>query len=39
MEGREEAKGALATMLIYAAIFAALWFLVYTVTLGRGIVG
>ncbi|AFA39807.1 hypothetical protein Pogu_1780 [Pyrobaculum oguniense TE7] len=34
-----EAKGALAVMLIYAAIFAALWFAVYVLTLARGIVG
>ncbi len=34
-----EAKGALVTMLLYAAIFAMLWFAVYVVTLGRGLVG
>lgn len=34
-----EGKGALATMLIYGAIFAVLWFVIYAITLSRGIVG
>jgi len=34
-----EAKGALVTMLIYGAIFAVLWFVIYAITLSRGIVG
>jgi len=34
-----EAKGALVTMLIYGAIFAVMWFVVYAITLSRGIVG
>jgi len=34
-----EARGALATILIYGAIFAALWFVIYAMTLSRGIVG
>ncbi|MEM1597433.1 MAG: cytochrome c oxidase subunit 2A [Pyrobaculum sp.] len=38
-EREVEGKGALVTMLIYGAIFAALWFAIYAITLGRGIVG
>lgn len=35
----EAGRGALAVMLIYGAVFAALWFAVFALTLGRGIVG
>ncbi|HII45974.1 cytochrome c oxidase subunit 2A [Pyrobaculum aerophilum] len=34
-----EAKGTLTVMLIYASIFAILWFVIYAITLARGIVG
>jgi len=34
-----ESRGALVTMLIYGAVFAILWFVVYAIALSRGIVG
>ncbi|WP_237179454.1 cytochrome c oxidase subunit 2A [Pyrobaculum ferrireducens] len=39
MQKEEAGRGALVTMLIYGAVFAVLWFVIYAIALSRGIVG